>query len=248
MKILAVIPSRYGSTRFPGKPLVEIQGKSMIRRVYDQVSKSGQIDRVVVATDDVRIFDHVSEFGGEVVMTRADHESGTDRCAEVSEMPDYSGFDAVLNVQGDEPFMDPAQIDLLCECISETDVNIGTLIKSITSSDDLFNHNIPKVVTNLAGLALYFSRSPIPYCREIDKMDWINEKIHFKHIGMYAFKTATLSQICRLKKGNLEMAESLEQLRWIENGFVINTRISFIDSIGIDTPDDLLKTEPFLRS
>lgn len=241
MKTLAIIPARYASTRFPGKPLVEIDGKSMIERVYEQVVQSKEVDRVVVATDDDRIFKHIKSFEGEVAMTRADHQSGTDRCAEVvKQMPDY---ELVVNVQGDEPFINPEQIDDLIAAFQGEEAGscgIGTMIKKIENVEELFNPNIVKVVTGADHKALYFSRQAIPFLRDIDQKEWLSRQVFYKHLGMYIFRSETLQMITQLSIGNLEKAESLEQLRWLENGFSIYTAITKFETKGIDTPDDLL--------
>jgi len=241
MNIIGIIPARYGSTRFPGKPLVDIEGKSMIQRVYEQCSKSKMLTLVVIATDDDRIYNHVVEFGGTAVMTSPQHQSGTDRCAEIIRTEEGAKWDVVINIQGDEPFIHPEQIDLLCSCFENPETQIATLIKKITSSDELFNHNNPKVVINNSGEAMYFSRAPIPYNRNFPEADWIKYNTYYKHIGIYGYRADVLLEIAKLPKTKLEMAESLEQLRWIENGYRIRTEITALESISIDTPDDLLK-------
>lgn len=242
MKILGVIPARYASTRFPGKPLVDIQGMSMIQRVYEQAKKSSSLAAVVVATDDERIFDHVKEFGGEVVMTHTEHASGTDRIAEVISMNNYSSYDAVVNIQGDEPFIQPSQIDLVCSLFEDPVTEIGTLIKKIEDAEELHNPNLPKVVCNVNDDAIYFSRSPIPFLRGVEPEQWLNQHSFYKHIGIYAYRTWVLKEIAALSKGSLELAESLEQLRWLENGYKISTAKTDLETIAIDTPEDLLKT------
>ena len=239
MKILGIIPSRFASTRFPGKPLVQIQGKSMIQRVYEQASKSILLADVVVATDDVLIANEVTRFGGKFVMTAKTHISGTDRCAEViAKLP---GFDSVINIQGDEPFIDPLQIDLLASCFDDAKVQIATLIKKIDSQEDLFNESIPKVVLNDRNEAIYFSRQTIPFLRNIEKTEWLERGTFFKHIGIYGYTIDALLQITRLQPAKLELAESLEQLRWLEAGFKIDTRTTSIETLAIDTPEDLNK-------
>lgn len=239
MKALGIIPARYASTRFPGKPLIEIQGKSMIQRVYEQALKAKNLAKVVVATDDERIASEVSSFGGEFVMTRNTHQSGTDRCAEVSQH--FSDFGIVINIQGDEPFINPGQIDLLISCFEQREVQLATLIKEIHDEDELFNNNIPKVVINNRQEAVYFSRHIIPYIRSAEKDKWLNVHQFYKHIGIYGYTATTLLEITRLQPSSLEIAESLEQLRWIENGYTIQTRITAIETIAIDTPEDLNK-------
>jgi len=241
MNTIGIIPARFGSTRFPGKPLVDIEGKSMIQRVYEQCSLSKKLTLVVIATDDDRIFNHVQEFGGTAVMTSPQHQSGTDRCAEIIRTEDGAKWDVVINIQGDEPFIHPEQIDLLCSCFEDPATQIATLIKKIISNDELFNHNNPKVVINTQGEAMYFSRAPIPYNRNFPDQDWIKYSTYYKHIGIYGYRSDVLLDIAKLPKSNLEIAESLEQLRWIENGYRIKTEITSQESIAIDTPDDLLK-------
>lgn len=238
--ILAVIPARFASTRFPGKPLADIGGKTMIRRVYEQVSMSRSADKVVVATDDVRILEHVRSFGGEVMLTRPDHPSGTDRCAEVAGK--YAKATHVLNVQGDEPFIQPEQIDLLAETLlNGARFSIATLAKRIEKEEDLFNPNVVKVVFSEKTGAVYFSRHPIPYLRGAEPPDWLQRHVFYKHIGLYGFRRATLLKIAALSPTPLERAESLEQLRWLENGLRIAVGVTERETFGIDTPDDLLK-------
>ncbi|MBB5437363.1 3-deoxy-manno-octulosonate cytidylyltransferase (CMP-KDO synthetase) [Pedobacter sp. AK017] len=239
MKVLGIIPARYASTRFPGKPLIEIQGKSMIQRVYEQALKAVSLTKVVVATDDERIAEAVNNFGAEFVMTRDDHQSGTDRCAEVSQH--FPDFDIVINIQGDEPFINPKQIDLLVSCFEHGNVKLATLIKEIHTEEELLNTNIPKVVINSRQEAIYFSRHTIPYIRNAEKNKWLDVHQFYKHIGIYGYTTPTLLEITRLQPSSLEMAESLEQLRWVENGYTIQTRITAIETIAIDTPEDLDK-------
>ena len=238
--ILAVIPARFASTRFPGKPLADIGGKTMIRRVYEQVSLSRRVDKVVVATDDVRISEHVRSFGGEVMLTRPDHPSGTDRCAEVAAK--YAKATQVLNVQGDEPFIQPQQIDLLADTLSNgARFSIATLAKKIDREEDLFNPNVVKAVFSEKTGAVYFSRHPVPYVRGAEPPDWLQRHVFYKHIGLYGFRRATLLKIAALSPTPLERAESLEQLRWLENGLRIAVGITEQETFGIDTPDDLLK-------
>ncbi|MEI7676305.1 MAG: 3-deoxy-manno-octulosonate cytidylyltransferase [Bacteroidales bacterium] len=242
-KFLGVIPARYASTRFPGKPLVEIGGKMMIQRVYDQVKDC--LDDVVVATDDLRIRDAVVSFGGKVVMTSEDHKSGTDRCREALEKAE-GDFDVVINIQGDEPFIQPSQIELLKSCFLSMDTEIATLVKPFTQTDGieaLLNANTPKVVLNSASEAIYFSRSVIPYLRGINPADWLKTQTFYKHIGLYAYRTDVLKTITTLPQSSLEIAESLEQLRWIENRYKIKVAITHHETIGIDTPEDLEKAE-----
>lgn len=239
MKIIGIIPARYGSSRFPGKPLTDIGGKSMIQRVYAQAMKSRQLQEVVVATDDERIFSHVKAFGGKAMMTAGTHQSGTDRCAEVVES--YPDFDIAINIQGDEPFINPDQIDLLVPCFAKTDTQIATLIKKISNPEELFNANVPKVVINCEGKAIYFSRQTIPYQRNTATQDWVHLHTYYKHIGVYAFRTDVLAQLTKLPVSSLEKAEALEQLRWLENGYRIQTAISTHETYAVDTPEDLKK-------
>jgi 3-deoxy-manno-octulosonate cytidylyltransferase (CMP-KDO synthetase) len=239
MKIIGIIPARYGSSRFPGKPLVDIDGKSMIQRVYEQASKSTRLDAVVVATDDVRIADKVSAFGGKFHLTSAAHQSGTDRCAEVIRRE--TGFDVVINIQGDEPYIDPSQIDLLISCFDASTVQLATLVKKINSDEELFNSNIPKVILNASQEAVYFSRQAIPFIRGKEKSSWLEEYQFYKHIGIYGYTAPTLLELTKLEPSTLELAESLEQLRWVENGYTIQTRTTEIETIAVDAPEDLIK-------
>ena len=241
MKIIGIIPARYASTRFPGKPLVDIQGKSMIQRVYEQCVKADKLSSVLIATDDQRIYDHVISFGGKAWMTSHEHQSGTDRCAEIIESGKAGDWDAVINIQGDEPYIHPEQINLLCEVMQEKGVAIGTLVKKIDAQSELFNHNNVKVVLNNKLDAIYFSRSPIPFNRNFPEDEWLKHSTYYKHIGIYGYKTKTLLEISKLAKTNLEVTESLEQLRWIENGYQIKAAVTHLESVAIDTPDDLLK-------
>ncbi|WP_343532418.1 3-deoxy-manno-octulosonate cytidylyltransferase [Pedobacter sp.] len=239
MKILGIIPARYASTRFPGKPLVDIYGKTMIQRVYEQSIKTKSLAHVVVATDDERIAEEVTNFGGQYVMTANTHQSGTDRCAEVAEkMPEY---DIIINIQGDEPYISPEQIALLSTCFSDETTQLATLIKEIHAEDELFNVNIPKVVINAQQEALYFSRQTIPYLRNMEKENWLKAHQFYKHIGIYGYRRDVLLALTQLKPSTLEIAESLEQLRWLENGFSIKTKVTHLETIAIDTPEDLKK-------
>lgn len=243
MHAIGIIPARYASSRFPGKPLADIQGKPMIRRVYEQAQKATLLRQVYVATDDQRIFDAVKSFGGEVIMTDPSHPSGTDRCFEALQViaGNTSGIDVVVNIQGDEPFIDPGQIDSLCRLFDVKETLIATLAKEIRTEQELFSTSVNKVVFDARQKALYFSRTPIPYQQHVDKADWIRHHAYYKHIGIYAYRVDVLGQIARLEPSALERAESLEQLRWLENGYPIHVGITAVESIAIDTPDDLSK-------
>lgn len=295
MKILGVIPARYASTRFPGKPLVDINGKSMIQRVYEQAKKCKSLAHVVVATDDERIFDHVMAFGGVAIMTAATHQSGTDRCAEVVEKLNFALqtqnldsdeavvfdkitpkrvgiFTAVINIQGDEPFIQPEQIEKIADILrgsliknekleiknsndkthhdgvqtsqftlQTSNFDIATLVKRIDNQADIENPNVVKAVFGVNRQAVYFSRSPIPFLRNVDKTEWSKSGKFFKHIGLYGYKTSVLLDLARLNSSNLEQLESLEQLRWLENGYAIGVAETDLDTFGIDTPEDLKK-------
>lgn len=240
MRILGIIPARYASSRFPGKPLADICGKSMIQRVYEQAKKAQTLSDVVVATDDSRIEDHVLAFGGNVIRTAATHESGTDRCAEVIGLsPD---FDAVINIQGDEPLINPEQIDLIGRKLKDENVLIATLIKRIHSQDELCNSNTPKVVCGLNGQAIYFSRQTIPHVRgAAEESQWLTNGTFYKHIGIYGYQTATLKQLAALHPTPLEQTECLEQLRWLEHGYTIHTVETTLETQAVDTPEDLEK-------
>jgi len=244
MNIIGIIPARYGSSRFEGKPLVDIYGTSMIERVYRQCQKARILSDVVVATDDPRIFNHVIGFGGKAVMTSDKHRSGTERCNEalnilVETMPQT--IDGIINIQGDEPFIDPAQIDKLAMLLRDKKVEIATLMKKITKKTELFNQNVVKVVTNRFSKALYFSRNPIPFCRGIALDNWLSTTSFYKHIGIYAYRSDVLKMLVAQTPAPLELAESLEQLRWLTNGYSIDVAETETESIAIDTPEDLTK-------
>ncbi len=247
MHIIGIIPARYASTRFPGKPLVTINGKTMIRRVYEQAAKSQALATVYVATDDQRIFDHVLEFGGQAMMTSDTHRTGTERCHEVVEKLESANkfFDVAINIQGDEPYIQPGQIDLLASCFTNPVIEIATLIKKLNSGEELNSPNTIKVVTANNGQALYFSRAPIPFVRGKENTQWLQFNTFYKHIGIYAYRTVTLKAITALQPCPLETAESLEQLRWLENGYHIFTRETCYESYSVDTPEDLLKFDNF---
>lgn len=245
-KILGIIPARFASTRFPGKPLVNINGVSMIQRVYEQCLQAKALSHVIIATDDQRIFQHIEEFNGRAVMTSPQHQSGTDRCAEIASMKEFSEYDIIINIQGDEPYIQPEQINLLASEFEKDNVRIATLVKKISSSDELFNHNNVKVVLNKNNEAIYFSRSPIPYNRNFPENEWLKFSTYYKHIGIYGYDATTLLTISKLDKTNLEVTEALEQLRWIENGFTIHTALTTLETVAIDTPDDLSKIKKAL--
>ena len=240
MNIIGIIPARFASTRFPGKPLVDIGGKSMIQRVYEQVAKTSGISKVVVATDDNRIFDHVVNFGGNVVMTSEMHQSGTDRCYEAAQKMNAQKQDVIINIQGDEPFINPNEISNLATCFEDKSTQIATLIKIIKNQTDILDSNKVKVVVDSLKQAIYFSRSPIPFIRGSEPVNWLDKFTFYQHIGIYAYRFEILEKITKLVPSSLEKAESLEQLRWIENGFKIKTEMSDYESIAVDTPDDLL--------
>ena len=239
MKVVGIIPARYGSSRFPGKPLAMIKGKTMIQRVCEQAWKS-KLDEVVVATDDIRIADEVLQFGGKYVMTDPRHQSGTDRCCEALEILEEH-YDAVVNIQGDEPFIDPQHINLLVDMISRDDTQLASLVKRIDDEEELFSSNKVKVVMDKSGNALYFSRNPIPYMRNLAHEKWLQKGCFFQHLGIYAYKAETLRQIATMKPTALELAESLEQLRWLENGLAIRMAVVEAGSLAIDSPADLAK-------
>ncbi|WP_031525651.1 3-deoxy-manno-octulosonate cytidylyltransferase [Dyadobacter crusticola] len=245
MRILGIIPARYASTRFPAKALVDIGGKSMIQRVYEQSSKATRLDQVIVATDDVRIMDHVKSFGGIAVMTAESHQSGTDRCYEALTKTE-GNFDYIINIQGDEPFISPEPIDQLAGVL-DNQTELATLVKVIDQEDILFNVNVPKAVLNKKDEVMYFSRQTIPYLRNTEKDQWLSAHTFYKHIGIYAYRADVLAEITKLPVSALEKAEALEQLRWLENGYAIRAVITSDDSHGVDTPDDLARvTKKFL--
>lgn len=237
MKIIGIIPARYASTRFPAKSLAVIKGKSMIQRVYEQAKQSSALNDLVIATDHKEIYDHAKKFGAAVCMTSPDHVSGTDRCHEALSRQQKK-YDYVINIQGDEPFIQPQQIDLLAGRLDGT-TEIATLVKSVESQEQLFNPNVVKAVCNNMMEALYFSRSPIPHIRSLPENEWLGKHKFYKHIGMYAYRTDVLERLHRLSPSSLEKAESLEQLRWLENGFKISVAETTTETLGIDTPDDL---------
>lgn len=248
LHFVAIIPARYASTRFPGKPLALLGGKPVIQRVYEQVS--AVVEDAVVATDDERIFAAVEAFGGRVVMTSTEHRSGTDRCYEAY-LKLGKTYDVVINVQGDEPFIAHSQLRAIMSCFDDEQTEIATLVKPFTEEDGieaLENPNSPKVVVDAASKAIYFSRSVIPYLRGVEREEWLKHHTFYKHIGMYAFRSEVLRAVTALPQSSLERAESLEQLRWIENGYKIGVGISDVDTVGIDTPEDLARAEEFLAN
>ena len=240
MKCIAIIPARYASTRFPGKPLVAINGKPMVQHVYERALSSGLFQKVIVATDDHRIQSAVTDFGGEVVMTDNTHQSGTDRCGEVIEGLKDS-YDVVINIQGDEPFIQHEQLEELVNLFQSTPAQIGTLKKAISNAEDVFDSNVVKVVSGLDKRALYFSRNPIPFVREVEKENWYDKQIFYKHLGIYGYRFEVLKELAQLNPSVLELSESLEQLRWLENGYQIFIAETQHESIGIDTREDLSK-------
>jgi len=241
MKFVGIIPARYASTRFPGKPLAKIDGKPMVMQVYEKAQAI--LNDTYVATDDQRIYDEVLNHGGKAIMTANTHKSGTDRIHEAILKLEEEGlkFDYVINIQGDEPFINPAQIELLKGCFSSKNIQLATLVKKISNTEELFNPNTPKVVFDNNSNALYFSRSTIPYIRGVEQNEWLTKHTFYKHIGIYGYRTDILKKIASLSTSSLEEAESLEQLRWLENGLQIKVAITEHETIGVDTPEDLEK-------
>lgn len=239
MKILGIIPARYASSRFPGKPLVDIKGTSMIQRVYQQAKKCAMLSEVIVATDDDRIFNHVQAFGGVAVMTSPEHQSGTDRCAEVAAL--HPQYDVIINIQGDEPYVDPEQIGKVAACFNSPQTELATLIKKITDIDELNNNNTPKVIVNKQSEAIYFSRTPLPYLREYPQSEWLQHFTYYKHIGIYGYRADVLQKVTLLPVSALEQAERLEQLRWLENGYRITVAETELETHAVDVPADLEK-------
>lgn len=248
MNIIGIIPARYASTRFPGKPLADLAGKPVIQRVYEQVA--GVFDEAVVATDDERIYNVVRSFGGNVVMTSTEHKSGTDRCYEAYQKLGKE-YDVIVNIQGDEPFIHISQLESVKQCFDCSQTDIATLVKPFSETDGieaLFNPNSPKVVLNKQMQALYFSRSVIPYLRNVVQEEWLKHHTFYKHIGLYAYRASVLKEITSLPQSELEVAESLEQLRWLENGYRIKVGITDRETIGIDTPEDLEKAVVYYQN
>ena len=244
MKFIGIIPARYASTRFPGKPLAILGGKTVIQRVYEQASSV--LEEAYVATDDERILQAVEQFGGRAVMTRADHKSGTDRIEEAAEKIGTDA-DVIINVQGDEPFIQPSQIETLMRLFDNPTTQIGTLGKRFDSIEATLNPNSPKIVTDLQGFALYFSRSIIPFVRGKEQTEWLKSYPFLKHLGLYAYRREVLHKVTQLPQSHLELAESLEQLRWLENGYRIRVGLTDVETVGIDTPEDLERAEEFLN-
>lgn len=244
MKFSAIIPARYASTRFPGKPLAVLGGKTVIQRVYEQASSV--LEEVYVATDDERIFSAVETFGGRAVMTRSDHKSGTDRIEEAAKETGTSA-DVIINIQGDEPFIQKSQLETLKQLFEDADTQIGTIGKPFDSIEAALNPNSPKIVCDRRGFALYFSRSIIPFVRGKEQAEWLQHYPFLKHLGLYAYRREVLHAVTRLPQSPLEQAESLEQLRWLENGYRIRVGLTDVETVGIDTPEDLQRAEAFLR-
>jgi len=251
MKFIGIIPARYQSSRFPGKALFVIEGKTMIQRVYEQAKKSAILSELYVATDEASIENHVKNFGGNVVMTSKDHHSGTDRCYEafhiINNSGKYSSDDIVINIQGDEPCINPQQIELVASCFKNSNVKIATLVRKMDSMEDLFSPSIMKVVCNKNKEAMYFSRSPIPYFRGLDQAQWIKKHTYYQHIGIYAYRASVLDEIHNIKPSPLENAESLEQLRWLENDYPIHVEITEHASYSVDEPGDVKKIIKLLK-
>ncbi len=244
MKFIGIIPARYASTRFPGKPLAMLGRRTVIQRVYEQVA--AVLEEAYVATDDERIFKAVEEFGGRVIMTRQDHKSGTDRIEEAAEKIGTQA-DVIINIQGDEPFIQKSQIETLKKLFENPDTQIGTLGKRFDNIEAAANPNSPKIVTDKNGFALYFSRSIIPYIRGKEQTEWLQHFPFLKHLGLYAYRRDVLRQITQLPQSPLELAESLEQLRWLENGYRIRVGLTDVETVGIDTPEDLRRAEEFIK-
>ena len=245
MKFIGIIPARYASTRFPGKPLAILGGKTVIQRVYEQVV--GVLGEAFVATDDERIRQAVEAFGGKAVMTRTDHKSGTDRIQEAAENIGTTA-DVIINVQGDEPFIQQSQLATVKALFDDPQVQIGTLGKPFESMDAVENPNSPKIVCDMNGYAMYFSRSVIPYVRGKEPSAWLEHFPYLKHLGLYAYRREVLAEITKLPQSPLELAESLEQLRWLQNGYRIKVGLTDVETVGIDTPEDLLRAEEFLKN
>ena len=245
MKFIGIIPARYASTRFPGKPLAMLGGKPVIQHVYEKVAAT--LEAAYVATDDERIYDTVIAFGGKAVMTRKDHKSGTDRIEEAIEKIG-GDWDVIVNVQGDEPFVAESQLKTICQCFEDESTQIATLGKAFTSMDAVKNPNSPKIVVDNNGFAMYFSRSVIPFVRGKEEAEWLSHYPFLKHLGIYAYRKDVLRQVTQLPQSSLEIAESLEQLRWLQNGYKIKVGTTDVETVGIDTPEDLQRAEEFLKT
>lgn len=245
MKFIAIIPARYASTRFPGKPLAVLGGKTVIQRVYEQVT--AVIEEAYVATDDERILQAVEAFGGRAIMTRTDHQSGTDRIEEAATKIGTNA-DVVINIQGDEPFIQRSQIETLCHLFDAPETQIGTLGKRFETMEAVMNPNSPKIVTDVNSFALYFSRSVIPFIRGTENGEWLDRFPFLKHLGIYAYRREVLAEITKLPLSQLEKAESLEQLRWLQHGYRIRVGETDVETVGIDTPEDLQRAEAFLAT
>ena len=244
--IVGIIPARYASTRFPGKPLIDIKGKTMLQRVYEQASKSKLLNKVVVATDDERIFNHIKNFGGDVVMTEANHPSGTDRCMDALQQLEVD-YSYVINIQGDEPFIEPEQVDELATVLQDGTTELATQMIAVDNYDMLFDKGEVKIVLNTNNEALYFSRMVIPFVKGVDEKEWHKHHQYYRHVGMYAYRKDILQKITQLPVSSLEKAESLEQLRWIENGFTIKCVVTKYESHCIDRPEDVTKVLALMR-
>lgn len=244
MKYIAIIPARYASTRFPGKPLALLGGKPVIQWVYETAASC--LDDAYVATDDERILQTVERFGGKAVMTSASHHSGTDRIEEA--LTKIGGqWDVLVNVQGDEPFIHRSQIEAVCHCFDDPTTQIATLGKPFETMEQVLNPNSPKIATDVNGFALYFSRSVIPFVRGVDQQEWLLHYSYLKHLGIYAYRADVLHAVTRLPQSPLELAESLEQLRWLQNGYRIKVALTQEETVGIDTPEDLKRAEERLK-
>lgn len=240
MRSIGIIPARYASTRFPGKPLADILGKPMIQRVYEQSKKCSGLNEVIIATDDERILSAAENFGARAIMTDSNLPSGTERCMACLEKLDES-YDIIVNIQGDEPYISPNQLDLLLDCFKDPKTEIASLVKQITNNEELFDPNRPKVILDKNQFGIYFSRQTIPYIKDYPKEEWLSVHPFFKHIGLYAYRSSTLKEIVKDPTGQLEKSESLEQLRWIENGYKIKLAITQEEAQAVDTPEDLQK-------
>ena len=245
MKFIGIIPARFASTRFPGKPLAMLGGRTVIQRVYEQTTAI--LDEAYVATDDERIYQAVEQFGGQAIMTRSDHKSGTDRIEEAAEKIGTQA-DGIINIQGDEPFIQQSQIETLMHLFDEPTTQIGTLGKRFETIEAALNPNSPKIVTDKRGFALYFSRSIIPFIRGKEQCEWLQHFPFLKHLGLYAYRREVLREVTLLPQSPLEIAESLEQLRWLENGYRIRVGLTDVETVGIDTPEDLQRAEAFLAT